>query len=229
MGLYKLNTSFIIVIGLVGFLPSFGFPVNEFIMVSFSRELIICLLSIQLAINIPYVNIFSKCVCIAFAMTQIAQVTFVVGVYLHYVQYEYDILLYFAVVAFSLAIFLARQLVQQNKFSTDKIYNEYIYYLVPKADDFNGLISSLFYVPFSGVKVYCNGNVYAYKKGRLQKFTGKKAQFYISKCLSFNTGSLYSESIETKLDGVVGTKWTLFNNCYRTFEPMFGKLKSKLK
>ena len=102
-------------------------------------------------------------------------------------------------------------------------------YLTPRADDFNGLISALFYVPFSGVKVYCNGAVYAYKKGELKKFTGKSSKFYVSKCLAFNTNVLSSQLIENDLDNLVGTKWTIRKNCYRTFEPMFGSLKSKFK
>lgn len=213
-------------VGLLPFLPQ---VTNIYLVASLSREITISILATAICINIPYSNIASKCSFIGFTIIQYLNLIFAfMYAYFYFELPEYlTISIYLSVFIF--AIFFGIQLTKKYKYSNEQIDQSKIYYLCPKADDLNGLLSSLFYVPFSGVKVYCNGNVYAYKRGVLKKFTGRRSLFYISRCLAFDTKVNYSESIELELDELVGQKWSYSHNCYSTFEPLFGTLKSKMR
>lgn len=226
---FTFNIICIILISLFGTFPYWPWIINGYGVASLGREMIIVTISIMAVVNTDYKNIASKCVLIGFAVCQIVQLFFMCLYYFFYIDYSLLAMTAFFICTFTASVFMARQITARYKFSSDEIDNGYIYYLSPKADDFNGLISSLVYLPFSGVKVYCNGKVYAYRKGQLRKFTGTKASFYVNRCLAFNTNVIYSKDIESELEEMIGTKWTIRNNCYRTFSSMFGSLNSLLK
>lgn len=223
------NVVTIILVTLIGLVPYAPGVIDTYGLSSLSRELIICMLAVSVAKNITYDNIVSKCLCIGFAITQILQAIVFCTYYFSYYSLSGNIMFsLFALIMLS-SIFMARQLFMRAKFTSDEIDDTFIYYLCPKADDLNGLLSSLFYFPFSGVKVYANGKVYSYKRGVMTELTGRHVGFYLKRCHAFNTNVMYTSEIQSELDALVGTKWTFRDNCYSTFEPMFGSLASLLK
>lgn len=226
---FKFNCICIALVWIVGLLPFSSLLSDSYAASMLSRELIIAIMCSCVVVNIPYSNIASKCIMAAFCFTQYLLIIQQVLFAYYYWEYNAVLIATSTIMIFVTTAFIIRQLTQRYKYKSEIIDNTKIYYLCPKADDLNGMVSSLFYFPFSGLKVYCNGNVYAYHKGVLRKFTGRKAIFYVSKCLSFDTNVLYSKHIENELNSLVGTKWSVFGNCYRTFEPLFGDLKDKFK
>lgn len=222
----NLNISIIFIIFVLGLIPYAPFITNAYGISVLSRELIIFLLSICIFINIPYSDIQSKCIMIGFSIIQFNNFIFQSLYFFFYIKYS-DLLLFSShLIILTVSFLLSNLLFKRYSYHSEIIDDNFIYYLCPRPDDFNGLISSLFYLPFGGVKVYCKGNVYAYRKGKLEKFTGRRSIFYIQKCFCFNTNVIYSNEIEKELDSLVGKTWSINNNCYSTFEPMFGKLKS---
>lgn len=226
---FRLNVVFILIVFIVGLLPFSPFVTNVYGVASLSREIIISILCFLLCINTPYEQIASKCILIGFTLIQFSNLFLAIIFFFYMIEFEnFYVVLLFSLISIT-SVFFAIQLTNKYKYSSEIIEQEYIYYLCPKADDLNGLLSSIFYYPFSGVKVLCNNSVYCYKNGQLKKFTGRKALFYISKCLAFNTKVKFTKEIENELDSLVGVKWSYNNNCYKTFEPLFGPLKSKMR
>ena len=223
------NVTIIVLVVGFGLLPYAPGVIDAYGLSSLSRELIICLLTISIAKNIPYENIVSKCLCIGFALTQILQVVIFCTYYFSYYKISGNIMFLLFALIMATSIFMARQLFMRAKFTSDKIDDTFIYYLCPKADDLNGLLSSLFYFPFSGVKVYANGKVYSYKRGVMTEVSGRRVEFYLKRCHAFNTNVIYTSQIQSELDALVGVRWTFRDNCYSTFEPMFGSISQLLK
>ena len=132
-------TVIVLVIGF-GLLPYAPGVIDTYGLSSLSRELIICLLTISIAKNIPYENIVSKCLCIGFALTQILQVVIFCTYYFSYYKISGNIMFLLFALIMATSIFMARQLFMRAKFTSDKIDDTFIYYLCPKADDLNGLL-----------------------------------------------------------------------------------------
>lgn len=224
---FKFNVFSIILIWIVGLLPYSPFLQDSYAMSLMSREFTIAILCSCIVVNIPYSHIASKCTMAAFCLTQYLMIAQEILYTYYYWEYSELLVMVSTIAIFIATSILVRQTTQRYKYKSNVIDDTKIYYLCPKADDLNGLLSSMFYFPFSGLKVYCNGNVYAYHHGTLKKFTGRKSLFYMSKCLSFDTNVLYSRDVERELDSLVGKRWSIRHNCYRTFEPLFGDLKDK--
>lgn len=101
----------------------------------------------------------------------------------------------------------------------------HLYYILPAPHDLKGLFSCLFFRPYNGLKVYLNGKVYGYRKGKFCEIEGDRILKRLTDSRIIHIGQATGKHTDF-LRGMIGSPWAPSKNCYHTFEQYFGPVRN---
>ncbi len=102
----------------------------------------------------------------------------------------------------------------------------HLYYILSAPSDFKSLLLSLFLRPYSGLRVYLDGKIWTYRRGHgFTRLEGEAALRKLKHCRMVHIGPATNED-RACLDNLIGTQWSLENNCYALLEKHFGPVRN---
>lgn len=102
----------------------------------------------------------------------------------------------------------------------------HFYYVLTTPRDVKSLLVSLFLRPYSGLKIYLDGAIWGFRKGHgFVRLEGEAVLKKLKHSRMVHIGS--AEAADRQyLNSLLGTPWSMKNNCYALLEKHFGPVRN---